>query len=335
MAHPSFRHIHCSSRFDRSAASLEADIDDWIGWASLITLTEITTDSRAAQMAEKGWGYFNSKRDNGSDNCGVMWELKTWKQTKHWVVRLNKTRYKARSGTHYMAPIYAISVLLRHKGSGHSLLVCCSHLTNGVPGTPMARALSSDQIWNDRKKAFQEEMNAWSGHVKDLASKVRPDAVIVVADWNVNLKNHWIRNYLRDHWGKAFRQAWKRFPTDGGSLHGQQVVPLGAPGKGHGDSIIDGTLYHGLEVTIEPNLMAAVRSSDHRPYREAFQFNHAPGTPAQDGPDYDAYGDLKHGKEWWGFGDYLDDELYMVDDGGIPFYPDLYARVGSEGGEVL
>lgn len=333
MAQPAFHHIHCSSRFDRSAASLEADIDNWVQEASIITLTEIEIDKRAAQMSEEGWGYYNAKKGAGADNCGIMWRKDTWREKRHEVRKLVPHAYHGIN--HMLPPVYGCSVLLRHRDSGHLLLVSVTHMPSYVQGHQGKHWTTSEPFWAERKAMYQDAMKTFSTHVKDLVHKSHADGVLVCADWNLNLKLNWVRAYFRDHWGKDYRQAWVRFPTSGGSLHGIQAVPLGAPGKGSGDSIIDGSLYHGLEVSEDPNLMHRVRSSDHRPYKEEFTFNHDPGKPAKDGPQEPASGDLQPGPAWWGFGDYLDDELYMVDNGGVPYYPDIYAQAGAKGGEVL
>jgi hypothetical protein len=143
---------------------------------------------------------------------------------------------------------------------------------------------------------------------------------MVVADWNLNLKEHWVRSLLHDRFGKEYRQAWQLFPTNGGSLEGGPVGPLGAPGMGDGDRIIDGTVYRGLKTVNHPQLMARTRSSDHRPYKETFRF----ADKAEHPDDDTAHGDTKVGDAWWGFGDYMNDEIYPTPVG-----------TGSAGGEIL
>jgi len=62
-----------------------------------------------------------------------------------------------------------------------------------------------------------------------------------------------------------------------------------------------------------PNLMATTASSDHRPYKERFAFASKAGSPGATDDDDTASGDTKPGDEWWGFGDYIDDEIYAMD----------------------
>src|SRR4029077_4770724 len=95
--------------------------------------------------------------------------------------------------------------------------------------------------------------------------------------------------------------------------HGGPVAPLGAPGRGTGDRIIDGTLYRGLSVDTAPKLMATAGSSAHRPYKERLKFNARAGSPGATTDDDTASGDTSFGEAWWGFGDYMDDEIYDYD----------------------
>jgi hypothetical protein len=330
--YPQFQHIHCSSRFDRTPAQLEIDLDNWMKTASIVTMTEVGNDRHAAQLAEKGWGYLYVKGAAPGDDCGIAWHKRDWDLVKRFDQRISTIRIPRGKVN---AQQWFISVLLRGRAMGHTLLVCVTHMPAHLQGRGGQHWGTWDAHWKIRKAAYQQAMKNYSTHVKALARKHKADAVLVIADWNLNLKLAWVQHYMNVHWGKDYRQAWKRFPTSGGSRFGKQVVPLGAPGKGHGDPIIDGTLYHGVEVAVEPNLMTPVRSSDHRPYREEFIFNHAAGKPIDDGADVAAVGAVTPGPEWWGFGDYIDDEFYEVDDAGIPIYADLYVAVGGEGGEVL
>jgi hypothetical protein len=319
MALPEFRHIHCSSRYDRSPASLEADLDDWMDNSSLVTLTEITNDRRAAKLQEKGWGYYNARTGPDSDNCGTCWRLDTWKRTYGAVRRLSSGTFDRVNGMHNLY-VYSETVVLRRTDTGHKLLVSVSHLPSHIMGP--GGFSKADLGWAARKRATLTALGNWSSHVKDLERKQKTDATLIVADWNLNLKDNWVRALLRDKFGPNYRQAWKVMPTSGGVLHGNQDTPSDGPGMGRGDRIIDGTLYRGVKVTGGPTQMHRVRSSDHRPYSESFQFL---GKAEAPDPDTDATGDVHHGTEWWGFGDYMDDELYPVEE----------VATGDAGGEVL
>jgi hypothetical protein len=275
-------------------------------------------------MREKGWSYFNAKHSQGQDDVGICWKAEDWKRVSGAVRRISDGTFERMVG-HQANPLYSATVVVRNVHSGHKLLVSVTHMPAHVQGASDFANIRDEPaaVWEKRKLAYQSGLKNWSTHVKDQERRNHIDACLVVADWNVNLKLDWVRQLLANRWGPKYNQAWKRFPTAGGSLTGGAVAPLGAPGKGYHDRIIDGSLYHGLKVVFEPNLLARVQSSDHRPYQETFRFTDKAEKPLTE--DGSASGDtIKKYPEWWGFGDYLDDEIYQT------------VRVtGSEGGEVL
>ena len=306
MALPEFTHIHCSSRYDRTAASLEKAVDGWREQSSIITLTEVSRDPRGATLREAGWGYARASKDYGRDECAVCYRKDTWALSWQGYKKLN-TR-----GRVFAGPVCSCDALLKHKTSGHKLLLTVTHMPSGVEGGG-GRWNTHKSYWQARRQAYLSSLETWSTHIKQLKRSKKPDAVMIIADWNFNLKRNWSRDLLKDHFGSGYKHAWVRFPTSGGSLHGGPVVPLAAPGKGNMDRIIDGTLYQGLNVDQAPNLMATTASSDHRPYKERFAFASKAGSPGATDDDDTASGDTKPGDEWWGFGDYIDDEIYAMD----------------------
>lgn len=301
-----FTHIHCSSRFDRSAESLEADLDTWMQSASLITLTEIDNDRRASRMAEKGWNYFNSKLNNGQDNCGMCWDTSVWVKKRTHVAQLENVRYQTLS--HHTSPfVWAISVLLGSRVDDSTLMVSLTHLPahiQGRGGFANPRG-PEDQEWRARKLAYTTAMTTWSSTTKVLVKSWKPSATMCVADFNLDLKVKWVRDYLKDHWDSTGLQlAWRDFNSLGTSIDG-------------GSRVIDGTLYKGMKLDQKPRIMKSVRSSDHRPYTESFELGKF------DAADWEASGSIK-GDPWWGFGDYHDTDEIFVD-----------AATGASGGEVL
>jgi hypothetical protein len=260
--------------------------------SSLITLTEITNNRRAATMREKGWAYYNSKKNNGEDNCGTCWDTTKWKRGWAGTRKLNNHVFYRLNGKH-AEPIYSSSVILIRKDSGHKLLVSVTHMPAHVEGAHQWR--TQENQWKARKAAYLSSLKNWSSHVKDLVRKHKPDGVLIVADWNLNLKEDWVRELLKDHWGKEYKQAWKKFPHSGGSLGGNRII--------------DGSLYRRLKVVDAPELLPKTASSDHRPYEEQFRFL----TKGEvDDLEEDAEGNTTPGEVWWGFGDYEDDELYHI-----------------------
>ena len=316
---PKFKHIHCSSRYDRSPESLEADLDDWMDHSSLVTLTEITNDRRAATLQEKGWNYYNARIGPDSDNCGICWRLDTWKRTFGVVKRLSTNTFDRFNGMHNLY-IYSCSVVLKHVTSGHKMLVSVSHLPSHIEGDHGLRSVGVG--WEGRKRATRQALNNWATQVKDLERKQHCDGALVIADWNLNLKDQWVWNLIHDQF-TTYRLAWNQMPTAGGAVTGGPSAPQGAPGVSTHDRIIDGTLYRGLKLSDGPNLMARVRSSDHRPYNESFTFLSV-GEKEPVDPHDTPSGDVKHPDPWWGFGDTMTDEIYALE-----------SATGDAGGEVL
>jgi len=267
----------------------------------------VQNNARAAKLREKGWSYYAAPLSNDKDDGAIAWRTDVWKRKTASVLRMGSSADRPlQAGTQH-AWTWSTTVVLKRIDTGHTLLVSVSHLPAHVEGRNGWRT-DLDQ-WRARKAAYLSALKSWSTHVKNQDRKHRTDASLIVADWNLNLKEHWVQDLLANHWGKSYDRAWRQFPTTGGSLTGGAVGPLGAPGKSSGDRIIDGSLIRRLKVTVEPDLMARVRSSDHRPFHESFRFLDVAEKPTPTDPG----GDTKPGVEWWGFGDYSDDEIYSID----------------------
>src|SRR4051812_42441177 len=134
MANPSFTHVHCSSRFDRTPASLEQDVDYWRTISSVITLTEVANNSRGATLREQGWGYFNNQAlGNGNDECAVLWDMDYW--TRGWAgtqALSNVEYYNLRNMR--CKPVHSIDCILNHRNMKYKLLVSCTHMPAHVEG---------------------------------------------------------------------------------------------------------------------------------------------------------------------------------------------------------
>ena len=307
MALPAFTHIHCSSRFDRPAASLEIALDGWMNQASIITLTEVQDERRENTLREKGWNHYSAKRGAGADNCAVAWDRSVWTSSWQGVRKLHTKKYDRFKVDKKAAFVHACTVVLKHKSSGKKLLVTVAHMPSFVDAIGKPGFRTSGEGWRSRKVAYIESTKTWSTWTEALIRRHNLDGVLVVADWNLNLKDDWVRDYLRNHWGKTYKQAWKHFPTGGTMVGSRQVL--------------DGSLVRHLAIEDGgAKLMARTASSDHIPYKERLRFAKGELTP-----DDDQDGDTTPGKPWWGFGDYSDDTLYAID----------RVKTGASGGELL
>jgi thymidylate synthase len=299
MALPSFTHIHSSSRFDRPASVFEEATDNFMKHCSILTVTEIHQNNKAAVLREKGWNYYNAKAGKqGADNCGVAWNRDVWACTWQGSRKLHQKGYK-RFKAHLPAPyVHACTVVLKHRASGKKLMVSVTHMPAWVDKVGPAPGFKTHGYdWRSRKEAYIESVKTWSVWTEHMIRKHNLDGVLIVSDWNLNMKDKWFQNFLRDHWGKAYKMTWRHFPASGGSM------------SPHG-KIIDGSLVRHLAIEDGgAELMPRTPSSDHRPYKERLRF--AKGELVQSDED-DPDGDVRKGKPWWGFGDYDDDFLYGI-----------------------
>jgi hypothetical protein len=263
--------------------------------SSLITLTEITNNNRAARMAEQGWRYFNARDDvgNDADNCGICWKTEVWHRKDAWIRKLSARRWIRIQTQRPGPPLWSCNVVLKHVLSDRTLLVSLSHLPPAVqgywrnPGPEQFRA---------RKEAYTDAMHQWKNGVIQAERKWQPDGVLVVADWNLDLKEDWVREYLDGLWKECgLIRAWTNFGTAGSSLGGNRQI--------------DGSYYGGMTKAIEPFLMPRVASSDHRPYKESFTIMGGMDI-AKPGAQDPSEGQTSPGKPWWGFGDYQYDEMF-------------------------
>lgn len=299
---PEFNHIHCSSRNDRPVAALEADLDTWMAQCSLITLTQVQNDRHAAAMREKGWAYYNSAKDNGSDHAGIAWRVDTWAKTWSNVRRLIQQPYQLYATVSSPAYIWAAAVILRHRTSGRKLLVVCTAMPPHLEG----RWTSLEEYWLNRKRAYMAGCDALSNWCEQLQRLKDVDGIMIACDWNLNLRDDWYRDFLIDCFGPQYHFGWTHYPTAGTSLGGNKII--------------DGTLVRHLKVEVGAVLLPRVESTNHRPYKEQFKFVKGE-IPWMDPPT----GSTQPGVAWWGFGDYDDDEIYAIE----------RELTGAAGGEVL
>jgi hypothetical protein len=279
-------------------------MDRWMNSCSMITITEVANDRHAATLREKGWGYHNAKKNNGADDAGIAWRKDTWYNPWRATRKLtNRTYLDVETGERTTEYVHACSVVLKHVTSGSKILVSVARLPSGLDAAAGFNEL--EQGWRARKAAYIECNVTWSAWVEQTRIENNVDAIMVVGDWNLDLKADWVREFLTTHWGERFHLTWTHFPTMGSGLGGNRII--------------DGTLAKHLKIEDDSaKLMDKVASSDHRPYIEHLKFK--PGDIIGEPTTGDTY----HGEAWWGFGDYVDDELYTIEQ-----------FAGSAGGEVL
>ena len=302
-----FSHIHISSRFSRSPANLENALDVFRTKSSVITMTEVGRDDRKRTIAEKGWGWFSgSGGEAGVDECSTSWELATWTQVYARAVKLIGRWPTYTGGTRWA--VYANTVVLKHKTSGHRVLFSTIHTPNKIGGASGFKPQGANGA--ERIASYKRMIKNWDDHIAQVARNQKADCIVISADFNIKFRNGWVRTYLVNSFKDLkMKQSWKHF-TGGGTF---------------GRAIIDGSLYVGLStdqgsfVIPDPG-----NSSDHNPFKTNYETTVKAGTPvkpapagpkppADPTPDPPPTGSEGYGVAWWNFDDYADDTVYEVE----------------------
>ena len=296
-----FTHIHCSSRFSRSVSTLEQATDSFYKRSSIVTFTEVGHTSRKKAPYENGWGYYNASGGDGFDECGIAWDLDTWQVKWRRAVKLSGRWRTNGGGTRW--PIVACTVFLKHKSSGHTMLVSVTHMPNKIGGKSGFKP--QGQGFKQRKSSYIKATQNWNDYIAQAMRTHKPDIVLIASDWNLNFRLKWVRQWVNNAFRKCgLHHTWKNFSNRGT----------------FGRSVIDASLVRGVSTGGAHVINDVADSTDHTPYQETFETTHAPRTPLKPGegagtkPDPDTTtGGGGHGIEWWNFEDYADDTIYEVE----------------------
>src|SRR6476659_9447598 len=237
----SFVHTHASGRFDRSADSLEKALDNYVHHeqSSLLTLTEVSESPRAHTLPEQGWAVVQSEQRGRKADCAIMFDTAIWELLKKDFVLVVQ-------GNGKILPVWAVFAILKHKPTGKVVVTSVAHMPRSVEGSTgfsakePARAKASvtgSQNWRRQANSFYRDYNA--------------DAILLAADWNLNIKKPWVRRYF-DKTAPGYDVNWTGRLPKRGTL---------------GRRIIDLALLRGLKV-LSRRLLAHNSSSDHTAYRE-------------------------------------------------------------------
>jgi hypothetical protein len=197
-------HVHSSSRYNRSPASLAASIARLSPSADLMTLTEVARHART-RVVRRARG-FTSYRPGGTD-VAIMWRS-TWK-------RLAASSLK-------LAPGQRAGLVLLQRPDGLRVLVSLAHLPSHVQYGDRWRPTVPNRL-----HTWRTAVRSWSRQIAAARARWHPDLVIVTADWNVDLR--------RSHWRRVVTGAFH-------ALHLTWRPPFPRGGTHAGRRIIDGTL---------------------------------------------------------------------------------------------
>jgi hypothetical protein len=235
MMRPAVEIHHLSSRYDRSPRTLRSALNRSrrLG-ATIITVTEVDRPRRTRALWRwarwRGWVVVQDRTSRKTAETALLVDARVW------IVR--------RQHTHVIGPddagrpVLAVMALLAHRASGRKLLVSTSHLLSSVEGA-----------WAGRRAArHRDHVEAWRQANRRWRERHRPDAEVAVADWNLDLRRPWVREWVRGAW------PGMRTPP--------RIPRVGT----HGPRLIDWPLVRGVDV-IGFDVLDAHPHSDHRGIR--------------------------------------------------------------------
>lgn len=255
-----FEHDHYSGRFDRP---IELELNDLTRMGgSLQTLTEIDSDARAKALITKDYGVVYMKGGNGNDSSdvGIRYRYDTWalidsRPAKHR--RISNLFHFRNTGSTSKVYNWSTTVSLWHKPSGKVLVVSVAHLPAHVedgngwrPGGRTTMHWANSRAWYAQTKA---EVKAHGG-----------DGLLMVADFNVDIKKSLFRSWLKATF-PALRPTWNS--------------PFPARGTHAGGRIIDIPLISKELVIVKDPQLQRTTGSDHTGFSETLGFK-TPTIPA-------------------------------------------------------
>lgn len=228
-----FKHIHSSSRFDRTTVSLDNALDAYIRHQpDLITLTEVARERREKPLRRTGWDVITGDK-SGWDDCAIMYS------TNRYKVLHSESFDMGGTGR------YAQIAVLLDKAEQKRLVVASVHYPASVEYELFKKVTSRDTVlWTKAVWSLKRRVNA-------LKRKFKARGIVIAADWNVDFKKEWVRALIKAiH--PSYSNTWQ--------------APYPARGT-HGRRVIDATLFKGRLKTASPaRLLKDDDSSDHRPY---------------------------------------------------------------------
>lgn len=242
------RHVHSSSRYDRSVQSLTTAAKWYNDRADIVTYTEVEREARENAIRKANgddFGFVSGDRSYAND-CAISFR-------KSRFTLVYKENFKSTNVPFYdkggkkKHPQWATTAVLKDKETGKTLVVTVIHLASGIEGDLRA---------GRKTKAVLNWFAAFHGakrRANKLKRKYRADGILFVADFNINFKQAWARVLVATQ-APLYRLTWRDLPLRGGT---------------HGGRVIDASLITGnIGVKKTAVLMRDDNSSDHRPYKE-------------------------------------------------------------------
>lgn len=248
---PSIGHGHSSRLASVPASQLGAEVAKGTADPSInvITFTEVGNSERAAALKSPGWSKYQGSGSAGKGECAVMFKLSGWSKIfgeAHMLT--DKPFYTGKGKKH--APIYVCSLVLDRTDCKSRLWISVAHLPSSVEGSG---GFAKDQ--DKRVAAWKDAVQEWHRYQnKVIRPKWKPDVELVVADWNLDHKLGWVRDYIGNVWPSQYNRWRKPYPDKGTFKKRLIDATWASSNAGNGSKVL--TSYSGV--------------SDHRPFTDFY-----------------------------------------------------------------
>ena len=243
-----FTHIHSSSLYERSAASLKAAATEYNSVADLVTYTETQAEYReSAIRAANGKEFgFVSGDITYSNDCSIAFRKSKFKLIYKENYKSTNLAYINKRGRK-RDPQYATTAVLEDVSNNKRIVVTVIHLAAGVESDLWLKRTTA------RTRSWYSAFRGAKARANTLKKKFNASAVLFIADFNLDFKKRWARALVKSL-APLYTLTWTKTNVTGGT---------------HGRHLIDATLIRGsLKVKGSAVLFADDNSSDHRPYKE-------------------------------------------------------------------
>lgn len=229
---------HLASRWDRSPDSLLDDVDRSLAaGVHVITLTEVADGRRPDALRQRDAIQSDAPWQSGEIALIVNAETGT-EPVAAETIRIGPDLGPGNE-------VYGLVCVVR-LATGETVLVAESHLPSSV-----------ERKWLGRRgRAYRAMVRRYRRAIREMRRLHRPDAEVIWADWNLNLRLAWVRR-----WAK---KVWRGRPV------GRQKMPT----KGsHGRRLIDWPITRRLRKR-RLTVLDQTRGSDHRGVRLRAEIKH-------------------------------------------------------------
>jgi hypothetical protein len=242
-----FVHDHQSGRFTASDAEEREMVNESLAHCDLFTTTEISKNSQARALRAPGFSsVFGNKGPR--DDCGIAARRDRFRVIDKGTETLSERTYMTESfgmaDTHEGAYMVIEDKRAETKSIGVVVVV---HMPHG-----MQDDLRLGRPGSDVAKAYRSIMRGARRLATRLRRKYRSTWVMIVGDWNINVKAPWVNLFLKGV-----------FPT----YHVNFRPPYPARGT-FGGLVIDFALLQGIDNPRNPLIGGVDPGFDHRGWRQ-------------------------------------------------------------------